>query len=1235
MKYRLLFQFEAVTEVIQLVTANKKEKAAQLVKTYVISDRMADVILHRILPALKLNESARSRGLLIVGNYGTGKSHLMSMLTAVAEHADLLDQVRHPGVRSELAAVAGKFMVSRQETTALDIPLRELVFNQLEASLRQMGVEHHFPGSQEPVTNKQALANMMARFTEVHPGKGLLVALDELLDFLRQKNEKEMIMDLNFLREVGEVCENYPLRFMAGIQEALFDNPRFQFVASSIQRVKSRFDEASIVREDIAYVVSHRLLAKTPEQKKIIRSHLEKFTPLYAEMAERLDDFEELFPVHPAYLEVFERVTIGERRELLKAISEEMTKLLDQDLPLDEPGLITFDSYWRMIREDNAFRAIPDVREVLDKAEVLSEKVRRAPETRDYQAAALRIIDGLALNRLAVSDIYTSIGMTPAEIRDQLCILLPLPERDADFLLATIETILKAVLKAVNGQFISHNPGNDQYYLDLKKDIDYDALIQAKAEGLDHSTLDRYYFDLITHALEINTVSAYVPGFRIWESEIPWTTHGITRRGYIFLGAANERSTAHPERDFYIHFLGVYGNGLPSPRRQNDEVFFKLSVEEKSFSAALKLYAGASEMSAISSGSNKDQYEMKAQQARRVLMQWLRENLLRCFHIYHADQEWTAAEAAAKFRLVTRDQTIRDQVFRLSGAILAPAFQEKFPHYPAFTGIELTSSTLPSAAEAALKALSGGANTRMAQIVLEGLCLGHMENGRMIWKIEESPYASHFLGMVTSLEPGKVINRADLVSGEPGAERDVAFQLELELLAVVLVALARQGGLTLTVQGIQLAASDIGEGARLDLQQLVRFTSISRPKPLPEQAVRELFSQFNIPPETVADPAALALGIGQLQQNVQNELDQVVRMADSLREGPKFWQEMILPPAEQQQARRELDDYRRFLSGLQPYTTPGRLANLAVGVGEIRAAVKARAAVRDVRHIFEVLRELEVGRDYLVLAQPLLPAADPWQMELKEARRLVIETLADPSRRNGPEVGGLLKARLENVKASYARRYLELHGQYRLDQRQDEEKKLLTGDPRWARMRALSKISLLPSARLERLKGDLGAVTACYHLQLADLQDHVHCPHCGFDPASSASLEKPAAALERTKQEFDGLCRGWVETLLANLRAEVAQQHLAMLAPAEQEVVREFLRAGALPEPLTERFISGVENTLSGLELITIDGAEYLLALTQPGMPCTPEELEKRIREFLQQRLEGKDRRKLRIQINW
>jgi chromosomal replication initiation ATPase DnaA len=127
MKYRDLVQFESVTEVIQLLKANQKETAAQLVETYVISDRMADLILHRILPALKFSGDNQGRGLFIVGNYGTGKSHLMAEISSICEHADLLERVQHPAVRQGLEVIAGKFIVVRQETSATKMALRDVV----------------------------------------------------------------------------------------------------------------------------------------------------------------------------------------------------------------------------------------------------------------------------------------------------------------------------------------------------------------------------------------------------------------------------------------------------------------------------------------------------------------------------------------------------------------------------------------------------------------------------------------------------------------------------------------------------------------------------------------------------------------------------------------------------------------------------------------------------------------------------------------------------------------------------------------------------------------------------------------------------------------------------------------------------------------------------------------------------------------------------------------------------
>ena len=83
-------------------------------------------------------------------------------------------------------------------------------------------------------------------------------------------------------------------------------------------------------------------------------------------MNERLEEFVRLYPVHPAYLDTFERVYAAEKREVLKTLSSAIRSLLDQEVPSDDPGLIAYDSYWMTLKDNPSFRSVPDIRDVIE-----------------------------------------------------------------------------------------------------------------------------------------------------------------------------------------------------------------------------------------------------------------------------------------------------------------------------------------------------------------------------------------------------------------------------------------------------------------------------------------------------------------------------------------------------------------------------------------------------------------------------------------------------------------------------------------------------------------------------------------------------------------------------------------------------------------------------------------------------------------------------------------------------
>ncbi len=240
----------------------------------------------------------------------------------------------------------------RTEIGATTMSLRDILVAELEEHLAAMGVSYSFPSADKVANNKRAFEEMMAAFHQEYPDHGLLLVVDELLDYLRTRKDQELILDLNFLREIGEVCKDLRFRFIAGVQEAIFDSPRFSFVADSIRRVKDRFEQILIARKDVKFVVAERLLKKTAEQQVKIREYLTPFAKFYGHMNERMDEYVRLFPVHPDYIDTFERVTAVEKREVLKTLSLAMKKLLDQDVPDDRPGVIAYDGYWTTLREN-------------------------------------------------------------------------------------------------------------------------------------------------------------------------------------------------------------------------------------------------------------------------------------------------------------------------------------------------------------------------------------------------------------------------------------------------------------------------------------------------------------------------------------------------------------------------------------------------------------------------------------------------------------------------------------------------------------------------------------------------------------------------------------------------------------------------------------------------------------------------------------------------------------------
>lgn len=1240
MKYGELIQFDPIESVVQLRDADKSSAAHTLVNTYVISEEMAERLIQLVIPQMQFEQPVDNKGLLVVGNYGTGKSHLMSVISSLAADASLLEGVKHIGVRDAASQIAGRFKVIRTEIGATTMSLRDILVAELEEHLETLGVDYVFPAAGTITSHKRAFEDMMTKFGDVFPEHGLLLVVDELLDYLRTRKDQELILDLNFLREIGEVCKDLRFRFIAGIQEAIFDSPRFAFVADSIRRVKDRFEQILIARSDVKFVVAERLLKKTTEQQAKIREYLTPFAKYYGGLNERMDEFVRLFPVHPDYIDTFERVTVVEKREALKTLSLGMKGILNKEIPQNEPGLIAFDSYWNTLKQNPSFRAIPEIREVIECSNILESRIENAITRKQYKPMALRLIHALSVHRLTTGDIYAPMGATAEELRDRLCLFDPLiaemgsnePDKDLE---THVTTVLREIHKTVSGQFISSNGDNGQYYLDLKKTDDFDALIDKRAESLGQTQLDRFYYEALKRVMECQDAT-YVTGYKIWQHELVWREHNTTRTGYLFFGAPNERSTAVPQRDFYIYFLQPNDPPRFKDDKASDEIFFRLKGTDEEFQAALKNYAAALDLAATSSGHAKGTYESKANGFLRQLVQWLQKHISDAFEVTYQGRaksltEWAKGKSIRDLSGLSPHETInfRDMVNTIAGICLAPNFENQAPDYPRFS-ILITGSNRSQAAQDALRVIAGQNRTKQATAVLDAL---ELLDGDMLTPYK-SKYAKFILDAVKAKGHGQVVNRSELIQDDHGLEymNPGGSRLEPEWVSVLMAVLVYSGDIVLALPGKKFDATELQQLAATGMDELTRFKHLALPKEWNLPALKTLFELLGMAPgmaqlvtQGEVEP------VQNLQQAVNNIVKRIVTTQQNLNGGLFFWGQDLLVGTDLACQTSELNKAKDFFESIQVYTSPGKLKNFQYSSVDVSSHEKALGVLDRLSALREFITDHSPMALWLSSAETTLPADHEWVDRMRTSRQDVLDALKQSNDLTSlsPKIG----VTLQKLKKEYIAIYIDLHTRARLGVNDDKRKAGLLNDQRLRILQKLASIDLMPRQQLTDYQNSLAGLQSCFALTDQELDASPICPHCRFRPSTESGTAAGPQVIDQMDAQIDAMVKAWTTTILNNLEDPITQANMDLLKIDDREPLEAFIKSKELPVPLDSNFVCALKEVLSGLVKVTVKAHELQLALQAADGPVTPVEMKKRFEAYIDQLTKGKDSAKVRIVI--
>ena len=1223
MKYSELISFKPIESTIQLLETAEKSAARDAVSTYVMSDTMAEGMKAPVIDQLQMEEVVDNKAVMVVGNFGTGKSHLMSVIAAVATDAENLNYLQNKNFAADMQVIAGKFEVLRMKVDGLTMPLREIIMGEIEDDFASKGIDYEMPNLDSVRDNSRIIKEAMTKFQSKYPDKGYLIVIDELLSYLTSRDERQIVLDLAFLQSMAEMCSKSKLRVICGVQEKVFDNPRFSFVSETLKKVGDRFTQIIITKEATAYVVSERILKKTPEQKAMIRSHLEKFTNLYAGMSSRLEEFVDLFPIHPSYIDVFNRIYLIENRHILKNISICIRKIFDTNVPEEAPGIVSFDDYWPAIKSNGLLKSDVTISRVVNASQQLEDIINRSFPKPAYKPLAIQIIYALSVHRLTTNGLDVQFGLTAENLKDDLCLYLPMPEQDADFLLGAVNATLKAIMTTVSGQFIIFNDANNQYYIDVDKIVDYDEKIKQKASVMADSELNMYFYNAVYSCLEWDA-KQYVTNFNIYEYDLNWDSHNIFREGYLFMGLPGERSTAQPERDFYIHIMPPYGNADVNIDNLPDEVylFFRGTDEFKSM---LGFYAAAQSLAQISEGKDKDAYLNKANFQRKKLVKYLSENKNTCFNVTYDHQMKQMIEVLrGKYN---RDMTFKDTIDLAASIVFDNYFNKKYPDLP----VMRTKITRKNRADAVRAAFDyfGGRKNQQATLMLQSF--GVLDGDKI--KPEGSKYAMYFIDEIKKLPPQGVMNFSDLFDvGFLDECFDKKFKISFMYTPIIFLSMVYAGYAVITMKnGTTITASNLDQIPKISVLDLYEFKYISRPAQIAMAELKHLFDVLGLNPALLDNPNDRYKGVADLANKAKELSTTAVFASKKLSDGFDLWGEPLVNATELRRMQGACNAVRdEFSNYSAKYNTPAKLNNFTHSLAEVDELADKIALVNIIGEYTKFKSDCAaiVGYisniEYIDLGAAFKSELDQAKGTFREIRDSVMDgTAADIASRQ-------VEVALSKVKEKYISTYFEEHKKKRLGINDAKRRGKIQESVELAKLKKLRSIEIVSSAKLSVIEQDISGLQVCYELTPEELKTTHICPHCRFNLGDHT--KNVFGQLDNIENRIDDLVSEWTKTLLDTISDPIVASQKEYLSCDQQKAIDDFVSSGQLPKRVDDFFVKAISALLQGFDPVVIDMYELMQKLEELP-PLDEKAFTARITSILATYTKGKDASKIRIVV--
>jgi Family of unknown function (DUF6079) len=1220
-KIRDLINFEEVEEVIKI---RKKNQEQSIVSKYVISEKIKNHLLYMF----ELLNSDTHKSFNVIGNYGTGKSHFLAFISALLEKKDTRALIAEPEVKKVASKFQREFVVVKFECPAAkEVPLRKIFYDNVQRQLEEkydIDIEDIELGTH--YDNKKNIGWIVDQIKEENPELGLLLIVDEISDFLKQKDKNDMTYDLNFLRELGEASQEYDFLYIGAMQEHVFTDPKYIDQAQNIARISERFVDITITKEDINRVISERIVSKDRNQRFQLEESLSEFQEYFTNFGAEIDKYVNLYPIHPYVINVFEQLPYFENRGIIHFSSKNVKESLDKDVPY----FITYDKIYDLIDETHEIRNLDEVSEIVSIVKTLQSKIDVMEER--LKNPALKVIKALAVLKM-MSKTHLN-GATVQELANTLFIkpvsrTIISEEMTED----NVRRILHNVIKITNGQFIDHDKESDYFYINVDKVQDFDVLIEKKIEKQDIDDWKETFKNLLISHLSLDEKKQYDKAFpSVFEDSTFWTSRKSFRQGYIIIGQRNNGPSLFPNkdregfrRDYKVIIHSPFANH-DTKQTVNDELILGVEFNEDLLQKLKKISAAEA---LISDGVFRQDLKGIQNQEIRNFNDLFLQLLVSDGYAIHAGKKEFLRELP-----VNRFDHVSDVIEHFKSYFLGDYFKDIYPKYPVFK----RDITLQNIKNEIVRSI-----TNLDKVTtlfgIDDNTLSYLnsfqaqKDGKIV--TEGSEYLQYILELVRTNTKNSEMTQLDLIVDNLSKK---PFGLQKELVYFLLISLLYNGEINFVKNGgARLYANDFSHAFKGSLQIFEDVRYLEEEKELNIANISKAFESLGLQTVLLKNKNTRVDAVRDFNSRIVHLIQEINVIKNNLDR----YHENNLPEIPWLQINELVSDIYKiepYLNTFKNIRKVTDLNNIKVNEYDINIIENSVKLISNFILLINDLEEIKNGLDYQRQVHQDVNRLSPFVdnskiIELEEISKEQKEIYQDIYKLLKLEYRRPLKGKLSQFKEKYSRIYFSAH------------EKAVGNGINWSildqitrseKYRSLSQLKSLPFFSPHEFNSIILEINAlnqkkCLSFDVESLKTNVTCPNCRF-PLQFSDNKEIESLIKKQIDLVEVLWKKWEKSLLEEL--EVLKDNIELLSKKEyKEAIHELINQQELLVSFNEHLIPALLELTSDLKKVDFNIKKFTKRLLQKSSVLTIEDLDDVFRNFKLEIIQGQENEKVRIRI--